>query len=437
MAKKNGNNLTNRKRKTSGEKTTQAPVESEENISVFETQQPKQKEEKKPVLLAEQPKSQKWTNWWTRTIWTLIMVFAFFLVIFSGHLSIIGLVLIIQILIFKEIIAIAHYPSQEKKLPWFRLINWYFLFAGCYYLYGESIMGYFKFELLSYNIFQVLLNNHKFISFCIYCFGFVIFVLSLRKGYYQFQFIQFAWTHLLLLFVVFQSRFLISNILEGIIWFFLPVSLVIVNDIAAYVCGFFFGRTPLIQLSPKKTWEGFIGAFFLTIIWGVFFSLLLAQFNYFICPAANLHTNILSKVTCDPNPVFIPTSYNLPVIVSDVFSIVGIKFTSVTILPIILHSVVLSIFASLIGPFGGFFASGLKRAFKIKDFGDTIPGHGGVTDRFDCQLLMAAFSYIYFITFIKTPETTVSFIMDKIINMDPEQRVILYNQFKEFMSNKV
>jgi len=181
----------------------------------------------------------------------------------------------------------------------------------------------------------------------------------------------------------------------------------------------------------------FIGAFFLTIIWGVFFSLLLAQFNYFICPAANLHTNILSKVTCDPNPVFIPTSYNLPVIVSDVFSIVGIKFTSVTILPIILHSVVLSIFASLIGPFGGFFASGLKRAFKIKDFGDTIPGHGGVTDRFDCQLLMAAFSYIYFITFIKTPETTVTFIMDKIINMDPEQRVILYNQFKEFMSNKV
>ena len=27
----------------------------------------------------------------------------------------------------------------------------------------------------------------------------------------------------------------------------------------AYVFGFFFGRTPLIKLSPKKTWEGFIG----------------------------------------------------------------------------------------------------------------------------------------------------------------------------------
>jgi CDP-diglyceride synthetase len=35
---------------------------------------------------------------------------------------------------------------------------------------------------------------------------------------------------------------------------------------------------------------------------------------------------------------------------------------------------------------GGFFASGFKRAFKIKDFGDTIPGHGGFTDRMDCQV---------------------------------------------------
>jgi phosphatidate cytidylyltransferase len=38
------------------------------------------------------------------------------------------------------------------------------------------------------------------------------------------------------------------------------------------------------------------------------------------------------------------------------------------------HAVVLAAFASLIAPFGGFFASGFKRAFKIKDFSDAIPG---------------------------------------------------------------
>lgn len=34
--------------------------------------------------------------------------------------------------------------------------------------------------------------------------------------------------------------------------------------------------------------------------------------------------------------------------------------------PFQIHSIALSTFASLIGPFGGFFASGFKRAFKIK-----------------------------------------------------------------------
>ena len=47
--------------------------------------------------------------------------------------------------------------------------------------------------------------------------------------------------------------------------------------------------------------------------------------------------------------------------------------------PVYFHTMIVSMFASLIAPFGGFFASGLKRAFKIKDFGHTIPGHGGIT----------------------------------------------------------
>jgi hypothetical protein len=46
------------------------------------------------------------------------------------------------------------------------------------------------------------------------------------------------------------------------------------------------------------------------------------------------------------------------------------------------------LFASIIAPFGGFFASGFKRAFKIKDFSDSIPGHGGITDKMDCQAVL-------------------------------------------------
>jgi len=48
------------------------------------------------------------------------------------------------------------------------------------------------------------------------------------------------------------------------------------------------------------------------------------------------------------------------------------------------------VFASLASPFAGFFASGMKRAYQIKDFAETLPGHGGFTDRFDCTI----FGYI-------------------------------------------
>jgi phosphatidate cytidylyltransferase len=34
----------------------------------------------------------------------------------------------------------------------------------------------------------------------------------------------------------------------------------------AYVFGMLFGKTPLIKLSPKKTWEGFIGGMLSTYV---------------------------------------------------------------------------------------------------------------------------------------------------------------------------
>lgn len=52
--------------------------------------------------------------------------------------------------------------------------------------------------------------------------------------------------------------------------FLLPCAIIVCNDIFAYFSGFFFGRKfinrPFIKLSPNKTWEGFIGATFWTIL---------------------------------------------------------------------------------------------------------------------------------------------------------------------------
>ena len=114
--------------------------------------------------------------------------------------------------------------------------------------------------------------------------GFVFFVASLEKGHYKFQFTQFAWTHMALYLIVVQTHFIINNIFEGMIWFFLPASLVVTNDIFAYICGITFGRTQLIKLSPKKTVEGFLGAWVFTILFGYGLTNLLMQYKYFVCP---------------------------------------------------------------------------------------------------------------------------------------------------------
>lgn len=87
-------------------------------------------------------------------------------------------------------------------------------------------------------------------------------------------------------------------------------------------------------------------------------------------------------VSCGPpNRKLLTIAYRLLLIAT--FQIGTV--TSISWAPYQFHLLVMSTFASLVAPFGGFFASGFKRAFNIKDFGDSIPGHGGMTDRMDCQ----------------------------------------------------
>jgi hypothetical protein len=48
--------------------------------------------------------------------------------------------------------------------------------------------------------------------------------------------------------------------------------------------GFCFGRTPLIKLSPKKTWEGFIGGFAGTLVIAFYLAGLMSHFKWMTCP---------------------------------------------------------------------------------------------------------------------------------------------------------
>ncbi|KAJ8977544.1 hypothetical protein NQ317_012923 [Molorchus minor] len=366
----------------------------------------------------------KWRNWVVRGI---------FIVIYGGPLALMITTLVVQVKCFQEIINIGYSVYRIHGLPWFRSLSWYFLITSNYFFYGESLVEYFGVVINRTDFLRVLVTYHRFISFCLYCGGFVWFVLSLVKKYYMKQFSLFAWTHVALLIVVTQSYLIIKNIFEGLIWFIVPVSMIICNDIMAYVFGFFFGKTPLIKLSPKKTWEGFIGGGVSTVVFGFFMSYLMCQHPYFVCPIEYSETLGRMTMECEPGILFRPTSYQFPGFLSGFLNIFGIN-DSITIYPFMLHSLSLSLFSSVIGPFGGFFASGFKRAFKIKDFGDVIPGHGGIMDRFDCQFLMATFVNVYISSFIQTPSPQK--LLTQVLYLKPEQQLQLFHMLKETLENR-
>jgi len=370
----------------------------------------------------------KWKNYTIRFIFTWLMIGGFALIIYGGPLALMITTLLVQIKCFTEIINIGYAVYKMDNLPWFRSLSWYFLIASNYFFYGESLVEYFGVVINRVDFLPFLVRHHRLISFLMYILGFVWFVLSLVKKYYLRQFSLFAWTHVALLIVVTQSYLIIQNMFQGLIWFILPIFMVIINDVMAYMFGFFMGRTPLIKLSPKKTWEGFIGGGVATVFMTLGLSYFICQFPYFVCPIT--YSNELERMTmtCEPSALFRPQEYTTTQTIATWRRLLGMKET-VTIYPFFLHAFFMSLFASIIGPFGGFFASGFKRAFKIKDFGDLIPGHGGIMDRFDCQFLMATFVNVYIHSFIDI--VTPGKILQTVFMLKPEEQLELYHSLQD------
>jgi len=117
--------------------------------------------------------------------------------------------------------------------------------------------------------------------------------------------------------------------------------LIWMNDSFAYLIGKNFGRIKLFsQVSPKKTFEGFIGGMFFTCI-----------SSYFIA----IFTEILS------------------------FG----------------NWLVLAVLISTVGTLGDLIESKYKRAAHVKDSGAIMPGHGGLLDRFDSIIFAIPFIYLF------------------------------------------
>ncbi|XP_068667467.1 phosphatidate cytidylyltransferase 1-like [Aristolochia californica] len=380
-----------------------------------------------PLLVNDQD---KYKSMRVRALSTAWMIAGFVFILYMGHLYIWAMIVVIQIFMAKELFNLVRRAHESTHLPGFRLLNWHFFFTAMLFTYGRflsrQLVNTVTSDKFLYQLAGVLIKYQMFICYFLYIAGFVWFILTLKKKMYKYQFSQYAWTHMILLVVFVQSSFTVANIYEGIFWFLLPASLIVLNDIAAYIFGFFFGRTPLIKLSPKKTWEGFIGASVTTMISAFVLANVLGRYQWLTCPRKDLSTGWLQ---CDPGPMFKPKYHSTADWVPQWF-----PWKELSVLPVQWHALALGLFASIIAPFGGFFASGFKRAFKIKDFGDSIPGHGGITDRMDCQMVMAVFSYIYHQSFIVSQSYSVDMILEVLVqmlrNLSVEERKLFFKKFE-------
>ena len=237
---------------------------------------PHRNSRKKKVVVVKKKKKREF---WRRFVAAFAIMGGFTVLVLMGHIYMFVAVLVTQAFLFRELINVRYRSSKDLALPWFRTFHWCCFWSASFWAHGENCLNFliaqgeaqFFLPPSAIEMCEILLAEFQFITFGLYATNLIFFVLSLKKGFYRYQMRQLGWTVFVLMIIVIQTSTISDNIFEGFYWFWLPAALVVCNDTFAYFSGLLFGRKfikrPFLSVSPNKTWEGFIGALFCTVIW--------------------------------------------------------------------------------------------------------------------------------------------------------------------------
>ncbi len=170
-----------------------------------------------PPQTDETQNKSKWEDLLVRTRWTIIMMLVFFFILFLGNFYCAIFVLLVIMAIHNELVDLYIYIDRNKEVKNYYLVSWYFFFLCIYYFYVKLVMDKLTY-LQDYPVIRKLLVYHSLIGFMLYILGFILFIKSLTKGQYNYQFKSFAWIHIVLILFGVSSSMIIANIFNGLIW---------------------------------------------------------------------------------------------------------------------------------------------------------------------------------------------------------------------------
>ena len=192
----------------------------------------------------------------TRSITAILMASAYVGLLAAGHFYTILSMVLTQTECYRELVNIRYTEAQEKKMPWFRTLQWAWFFVPMINVYGDTLHNFCRQhkQLFWLTSLTTYISSTVFVSYCLL---FVISVGSLKKGLVKYQISQFMWSIVTVCLVVLQCKLYATNVLNGIFWFCFPMMTVMMNDVSAYFCGITMGRrfiqAPFLALSPNKT----------------------------------------------------------------------------------------------------------------------------------------------------------------------------------------
>ena len=197
--------------------------------------------------------------------------------------------------------------------------------------------------LIPIALFFIIKGSFFFTFFLTACFFVTLYewhMMSKKKSYNIFG-------HIFLILSFYSAYFIRHDPENSLIIFFFIISICISTDIGGYVFGKIFGGPKLTKISPKKTYAGVFGGYFLSII---FFNIII---NY-----SELFTENLLN-----------------------FGIGEFIFV---------------LMISTVSQIGDIIVSYFKRLSNIKNTGKLIPGHGGILDRIDGMIFAFPSFYIFY-----------------------------------------